>query len=278
MNKLNSNNLYGVVQGRLIQSPPGELQWFPQDYWESEFFLASSLGFSYIELIAEEQHNEANPIWSNSGISKIKSLVKRNKLMLPTLCNDYIIPNSLRDSQEVVEQTKQCIDQGEKLGVSKLVLPLFKESEITANNYEGYVDVLRDLAIYAESKNILICLETILTADELLKLFKEILNDNVKCVFDTGNRIAFNHDIYSDIEKLSDYIAHVHIKDKNANNENVILGTGLVDFNRVLESLNKINYSGLYTFETTRGSDPILTAKLHKHMIEFFHQENFGNA
>ena len=30
----------GIVQGRLIQSPPGELQWFPQDDWEKEFFIA----------------------------------------------------------------------------------------------------------------------------------------------------------------------------------------------------------------------------------------------
>ena len=30
----------GIVQGRLLQSPPDQLQWFPQERWEEEFPLA----------------------------------------------------------------------------------------------------------------------------------------------------------------------------------------------------------------------------------------------
>ncbi len=272
--KNSSHGIYGAVQGRLIQSPPGELQWFPQENWESEFFLANALGFSYIELIAEEQHNELNPIWTDAGIERIKSLVEDNQLILPSICNDYIIPHSLLNSSEVVEQTKSVIEQGKKLGVSILVLPLFKESEITKYNYKKYVDVLHDLAEFSEDRSMTVCLETILTGDELLGLFEAVNHKNIKCVFDTGNRIAFGHDIYTDIVKLGDHIEHVHIKDKNADNENVFLGTGLVNFNRVFESLNTINYQGLYTFETTRGKNPLKTARLHKDTIEFFLQEN----
>ena len=32
---------FGIVQGRLTQSPPGCLQWFPQDNWKDEFRIAS---------------------------------------------------------------------------------------------------------------------------------------------------------------------------------------------------------------------------------------------
>ena len=62
---MTANNQYGIVQGRLIQSPPDELQWFPQNYWESEFFIAASLEVKYIELIAERAHNPKNPIWTD---------------------------------------------------------------------------------------------------------------------------------------------------------------------------------------------------------------------
>ena len=46
-----SNLKFGIIQGRLTQSPPGCLQWFPQQEWRSEFAKASELGISFIELI-----------------------------------------------------------------------------------------------------------------------------------------------------------------------------------------------------------------------------------
>ena len=68
----------------------------------------------------------------------------------------------------------------------------------------------------------------------------------------------------------------MHIKDKNEKGENVLLGTGLVNFNDVFRALKKINYQGPFTFETTRGRDPIRTAKFHMQLVEFFHGEHFG--
>ena len=47
-NKINLRT--GIVQGRLIQSPANELQWFPQEFWEAEFFIAGTIGINYIEL------------------------------------------------------------------------------------------------------------------------------------------------------------------------------------------------------------------------------------
>ena len=94
---------FGMVQGRLTQSPPGYLQWFPQDSWQDEFNIASSIGVNYIELIAEVQHNLENPIWTDSGISKIKQLVKDNDLTLHALCNDYLFEHSFLE-EEVIQQ------------------------------------------------------------------------------------------------------------------------------------------------------------------------------
>ena len=59
------NNLkFGIIQGRLINSPPGCLQWFPQKEWRDEFQKASELGINFIELISEINHNPDNPIWT----------------------------------------------------------------------------------------------------------------------------------------------------------------------------------------------------------------------
>ena len=267
---------FGIVQGRLTQSPPSCLQWFPQDSWQDEFNTASSIGVNYIELIAEVQHNVDNPIWTDNGIKEIRQLVKDNNLTLHALCNDYIVEH-LFLLDEVIQQNISLLNQGKKLGVEKYIMPFFESSELTTDNMQEYIEPIRRVANVANNENIVVCLETILTGQELIELLNLINMPNVKAVYDTGNRVAFGHDLSNDIRLLGDNIAHIHIKDKNKDNENVLLGTGLVNFESVFYALHDINYDGPYTFETTRGSNPINTAKYNMNLVNFF-KSNSKNA
>jgi L-ribulose-5-phosphate 3-epimerase len=266
--KLNTTS-FGVVQGRLTQSPPGCLQWFPSDHWKDEFIIASDLGIDYIELIAETKYNSNNPIWSDEGIIAIKELVDHNNLKIYTLCNDYVIENSILN-EDVIQWSINLIDQSEKLCIEKIIFPLFNRSEISFNNMHFYIEPLRRIAKYANSKGIVVCLETILTGRELINLLELINLPYVKVIYDTGNGVEFEHDLAADIRILGNYIDYVHIKDKDLNNKNVLLGTGMVDFKKVFEAFNDIDYRGPFTFETTRGSDPVNTAKYNINFANFF--------
>jgi L-ribulose-5-phosphate 3-epimerase len=267
---------FGIVQGRLIQSPPGQLQWFPQDYWESEFFLASALGIDYIEFIAERNHNPENPLWSDTGVDSIKSLVKRNKLSSHAFCNDYIVDHALPKSDDVLAQNFKLIERGALLGCEKYILPLFEQSELTIENVDEYVIPLRLIADKAEQSGITVCLETVLNGVELINVLDKINHPAVSVVYDTGNRVAFGHDLPGDICLLGSRISHVHIKDKNTCNENVIIGTGLVNFLKVFEALAEIDYQGPYTFESQRGSNPLRTADYNFRLVKYFYEECFA--
>ena len=265
---------FGVVQGRLTQSPPGELQWFPQDGWREEFATAAGLGIDYIELIAEIDHNPDNPIWSDAGIDEIITLVDANGLSRHALCNDFVVGHSLVDGGDVLNQNLHLIERGYLQGVEKYVLPLFDASELTPENQEAFVPAIQAIADAAQDAGMITCLETILTGADLIHLLELIDRANVAVVYDTGNRVAFGHDLAGDIRLLGDRIAHVHIKDKNTANENVLLGTGLVNFDSVFQALRDIAYDGPYTFETFRGNDPLRTATYNMQLVDFFH----GNA
>ncbi len=272
---LKSGLQFGMVQGRLIQSPPGQLQWFPQDCWESEFSLAAALGIDFIELIAERNHNPGNPVWSDEGIEQIKLLVTRNELSSHAFCNDYIIDHALPKGDEVLTQNLRLIERGALLGCEKFILPLFEKSELTIKNMEEYLVPLRVIADKAAGVGITVCLETALNGAQLIQVLDRINHPALSVVFDTGNRVAIGHDLLGDIRLLGSRISHVHIKDKNAVNENVILGTGLVNFQQVFEALADIGYDGPYTFETQRGKNPLSTAAYNIELVKFFHQEGF---
>jgi sugar phosphate isomerase/epimerase len=264
---------FGIVQGRLIQCPPGCLQWFPEDRWPDEFGLAANLGLDYIELIAEVQHNPDNPIWSDAGIDKIKSLATENGLSLHALCNDYMVEHTFLDGRDVLDQTLKLIERGRILGMEKLILPLFDASELPPDNMDDYIGPLSEIADTAKSVGMTTCLETIFTGSELIALLDKIDRPHVKAVYDTGNRVAFGHDLPGDIRLLGDRIAHIHIKDKDKNNANVLLGTGLVNFADVFQAIHDIGYDGPYTFETQRGSDPLRTAAYNMAFTTFFCEE-----
>jgi hexulose-6-phosphate isomerase len=268
---INEKPKFGIVQGRLVKPPGNELQWFPQNSWESEFYIANALGFKYIELIAERLHNSENPIWLETGVDEIKDLCRKNGLLCYAICNDYIINHGLiSEKQEyVLKQMHLFAERATFLNTSLIVLPLFEKSELNEENWKEFIPAIQNYAKRIEDTGVTICLETILNGKKL-KEFIDLLNcPNVKCVYDTGNRVAYGHDIYSDIKILGDRIGHVHLKDKNYKDENVLLGNGLVNFYKVFKSFNEINYSGFYTFETDRGRNPIRTALFNKKFCEY---------
>lgn len=252
---------------------PGPLQWFPQGRWQEEFSIGRGIGINYIELIGERQHNPDNPLWSDAGLDQLAATCRGNGMTLHSLCDDYIIDHKLIGDPETLEHCFRFVAQGVKLGCDKLILPLLEQSEFTLESFADYASALRTIADAAKQSGMIVCLETILDGAKLVEALDRFGHENLFAVFDTGNRVAFGHNLPSDIRALGRRIRHVHIKDKNAANENVLLGTGLVNFLAVFEALADIGYDGPYTFETTRGRDPVRTAKYNMYFAEFFAAE-----
>lgn len=262
---------FGIVQGRLINAPAGELQCFPGNKWPEEFSLASKYGINYVEWLAERTHNPDNPLWTDEGCKLIKDVSNKNNLDIYSTCNDYVIDHDLTDKSDTINQQLNFMDRSEIIGASLTVLPLFEKSEMTTTNFQSYKPILLDLADHAKELNQTLCLETILNGKDLKIILEDLGHSNIKCVFDTGNRISHGHDIYNDIELLNHWIQHIHIKDKNESHENVLLGTGKVNFLNVMTSLKRINYQHSLTFETQRGVDPEKTVVHNLNIIKYFY-------
>ena len=262
---------FGIVQGRLTQSPKGAIQYFPKN-WEDEFLIASKLGLDNIELIADRQYNESNPLWSSKGNEKLKEVSKQHSIKINTICNDHVINYSLLNI-EILNQNLELIKIAKKLNCNKYILPLFEKSELNISNHKKFLDHISIIAKACEISKITLCLETILEGNDLLFVLNKLKSKSIKIVFDTGNRIAHGHKIFDDILILKDKIEHIHLKDKNMQNENVIMGTGMVNFLEVFRALKEINFKKTFTFETRRGIDPISTCKFNINLMNFLYLE-----
>lgn len=259
-------NLVGIVQGRLSPSPKKRLQFFPKD-WAQEFKIASQLGYNFIEFFSERKFNKKNPIWNLIWIKEYIKLSKKYNLKIINFCDDYIISNSIETKKTQNYLSKLLINLG-KLKVKNLILPMYGKSNLNDKNYLKYVKSIKKIAY--KSNNIKILIESNISPYKFFELKKKINSKKVLFLFDTGNRINLKRDMYQDFETMYHFIEHIHIKDKNMNNENVKLNTGLVNFNKFFKIIKKKNYKKNFTFETTRNNDPINTAKNN---LEFLKQK-----
>jgi len=272
---MNLTNSYGIVQGRLSVPPNGELQWFPQHCWEKEFETAKQLGYDFIEILTERTFNSENPFWSAKGRDRLKQIANDFGLKIYSSCADYIIDHSIFDNErnKVKDHLLNFLTLSAEIGCKVVVLPFLEESDLNLKTFPKLVPILKEIASQTSDLDLVICIESLLDGPNLKYFLEQVNEPKIKCVFDTGNRIIKKRDLAPEILTLQNWIGHVHVKDKLENGENVLLGTGNVNFKEVFIALNEIEYEGPFVFETTRGKSPQETSKYQMMLCEFFNAE-----
>ena len=264
----------GISQGRLIKPPNNELQWFPGIKWKKEFQIANQIGLNHIELLAEVNHNKLNPLWTKSGRNEINKYSQKYKIENYSACFDFLIKNEISEDfsekSDIITYSKRFIDACSELNVKIIILPFLGENNLELSKIKTINNYLEVLVPYAFGKEISISVESLAEPELIKKLLEKFLNYSSGCVYDTGNRVLLSKDQEKDILNLSKFINHIHIKDKNEKNENVVLGNGIVDFKKIFLALIKIEYQGLFTMETNRGENPKLTAIQNLQLINKF--------
>ena len=259
----------GIMQGRLSHSPQNILSYFPQDNWKNEFLIAQRIGLSHIEVIAEEDFNVNNPLWSRAGRNLINNLRKESGVNVMSACNNFPIKNSILQ-QKTIQDFVRFIENVSEIGVVKVILPLFEASEPTSTNSKGFVICLRTLADFAAYHNTQLCCETRMNGKSMNSFLKDINHENKAVCYDIGNCTYFGHDIEEDMVILNRRIQHIHFKDRNVQGDNVVLGAGLVNFPKFFKALKAIDFQGAYTLETNRESDPTETAIRNMNFLQEF--------
>ena len=246
----------GIMQGRLLPKYLDKLQIFPIDTWREEFGIAKDIGFQHIELL-----------WDNKqDIKNVKGLIdfisKPSQLSSFSMCVDSIC--SLTLLEEVLNEIEDILYTFKENTPTILVIPLLGKARIkTADRLKKFINNLNmhQVMNLIKKYNVKLALELDMPAIEIVEALKFANPDLIGICLDSGNLWHYSDSPIDDIHIISDRIIHVHIKDRDKNGENVILGKGLVDFNALSIALESINYSNLLTLETKYFEDPSSEAK-----------------
>lgn len=134
-----------------------------------------------------------------------------------------------------------AIDVAKALNVKVILIAQFGNGDLKDDKkgIERTVAVLKELAPRAEKAGVILGIENYLSAEENLDIIQRVGSKAVQVYYDVGNSTDKGYDIYKEIRMLKGQICEIHFKDGG-----FMLGKGRIDFKKVREALDEIEYSG----------------------------------
>ncbi len=257
----NLNYKFLLVQGRSIPQIDDSMQYFPSN-WKDEFPNIASLGFAGIEWIYDKKSEFTNPILTKTGRISMLDISKKNKVDLENIVLDWFLVHPLLTNDEfnVEEKIKKLlflINVSRQSGFKRVIFPILEQNSLTSNNeVEKFINIFKENILeFLKKWKIELHLETSLSPEKEYYILKKINSKWVKSCFDMGNSASYGFDPETCLKILSTYIGSVHIKDRKLHGTSMELGKGDVNFYKVFESLDIINFHGPISFQIYRNKD-----------------------
>lgn len=197
------------------------------------------------------------------NIEKAKQLL--NEYSMEATCGTGLNENrDISSSDEKIREKgmrhlKKCIDICHDLGSDCLGGVLYapwgqyKNRDQAQDNIKRSLENLRILGHYAKERQVVLALEMINryetyflnTVEEGIAYLEEINHPNIKLHFDTYHANIEEKDMKRSLQSGGDAIYHVHVSE----NDRGIPGSGHIDWHRVKEGLQDIDYNRWITVE-----------------------------
>jgi sugar phosphate isomerase/epimerase len=132
------------------------------------------------------------------------------------------------------------------LGKRVILVAAFSNGELKGDKagVDTTVEILKEVAPRAEKAGAILGLENYLSARENLDIIERVGSSAVQVYYDVGNSTDKGYDIYSEIRTLKGQVCEFHAKDAD-----FMLGEGRIDFHKVRDAMDAIEYRGWIQIE-----------------------------
>ncbi len=249
----------GVLQGRLTPSNGRGIQFFPDENWEQEFYIARDIGLSCIEPLVRPTNLRTHPLMTPEGRARLQELSRETGVSIPSV-HGYTPKGDTyeQDLVDIVRATKE-------IGAEVILISFFKEGRISSTPDETWERAHRLVAPGAREAvalGVKLGIETELPAATVLDFISKAETPEAFGVYyDLGNQFACGFPVVEELLLLASKVVGVHIKDRLPNTDpahessSVPIGEGNADFPGAFRALRDIGYSRPLIFQGARGED-----------------------
>lgn len=172
-----------------------------------------------------------------------------------------------------IDNLKKILDCAALAGATVLMGPFYAGFKVftgrpaTAQEWEWSVEGMREVAEYAQTKDIVLAIEylnrfetyLLTCADELVRYVEAVDHPNCRAAFDTFHANMEEKSIGDAIRKVAPYLVHVQISE----NDRSTPGKGHINLSEVFSVLQEVNYEGPIAIEAFGPNPPELAAATH---------------
>ncbi len=248
-----------IMQGRLVPPTENRIQCFPRIRWRDEFALASAAGLAAIEWIYDLHGMDVNPLASDEGVARMKTLSAENGVMIRSLCADYFMDRPLLraspgELEARLETLLWLLRRCAMLAMNRVVLPFVDASRIDSMaECEDVTALLQRVLPVVEETGVELHLETSLAPSRFADMLARLPHPMVKVNYDSGNSASLGYDPRDEFAAYGERVGSVHIKDRVHGGGTVPLGSGDTDFDALFECLGRVGYEGDFVLQVARG-------------------------
>ena len=226
-----------------------------------------SAGYDAIEIMCDIPH--AFPPLSDDKIKSIKDSLKKNLMSISNLngfmmkaIEDFHHPSWIEEShdyrQKRIDHTKNCLKLASYLGARTVSTEPGgpKTSQSTKKELQLFQHGLLEVLSLAEELKIHLLIEPepellIENSNQFLNFIEKFDSKYIGLNFDIGHFFCVDEDPAKLIHEMQDYIHHIHLEDIDSARKHyhLIPGRGCIDFKKIFNSLNSIDYDGFITIE-----------------------------
>jgi sugar phosphate isomerase/epimerase len=177
---------------------------------------------------------------------RFKDAAKKAGVQIASLAIGELNEVPYKSDPRTVEWVSGSIDVCQALGLRTVLLAFFSNDDLR-DDPAGVDEVVRRLkavAPKAEKAGVALGIESWLNADQHLKIIERVGSPAVKVYYDVCNSNDRGYDIYKEIRQLGRLICEFHAKENGS-----LLGQGKVDFKRVRQAMDDIEYGGWIQIE-----------------------------
>lgn len=256
----------------------------------------AELGFGGVEIMGDRPHLYP-PDWSDEPLAQLKNLIRRRGLRVTNLnsftlfaVGDTYLPSWIEPVQERrdirIRHTLECLKLASYLRCGNISVPPggplhgMSRKEALHLFHVGLEKVI-PLAEQLEVK-VLVEPEPKLLLEntqQFREFIHEVSSRSVGLNFDIGHFFCAGEDPSKAFQELFPWIGHVHIEDiaENRLHHHLIPGRGAIDFQGVLETVQKAGYQGDISLELYTYADrPVEACRESMHyLLPVFQESGF---
>ena len=158
-----------------------------------------------------------------------------------------------------------CIDVMAKMGQKVVLIAFFGKGDINGKPelQAKVIEKFKRAAPVAEKAGVILGIESWMNAADHLRMIDAVGSPAVQVWYDVANSEKMGYDIYKEIRQIGrERICQFHMKEND-----FLLGQGRIDFKKVRESIDAINWSGWLIIEgaTVKGKS---LEECYRHNLE----------